>query len=179
MKEFATGSLTPLGLDSYLTKLQNEKDITDPFVFVDYLGLMASDRTKNTDNSYSYYGSIAEELRAIAQKRNIVIYTALQLNRAAIGNLEADQSTLSESMKILMILDSAFIIAQTPEMKELGEMKVNWVKNRMSGKTWSFNIKFDYRKFRFIDDYNIDGENVTANKTAVPNNLDINNLMNF
>ena len=61
-----------------------------------------------------------------------------------------------------MILDSAFIIAQTPEMKEQGKMKINWVKNRMSGKTWSFDIGFDYHKFRFIDSFNVAGENVTA-----------------
>jgi len=162
VKEFPTGGLTPLGVDAYLDKLKTEKDILKPIVMVDYLGIMASDRMKSLDNSYAYFGSIAEELRAIAQKRDIVMFTALQLNRGAINNLEADQSALAESMKILMILDSAFIIAQTPEMKENGKMKINYVKNRMSGKTWSFDIGFDYHKFRFVDTFNVAGENVTA-----------------
>ncbi len=154
IKEFSAGGLTPLGLDGYLNKLQIEKNIKEPLVIIDYLGLMASDRMKNADNSYSYYGSIAEELRAIAQKRNLVMFTPLQLNRNAINNTEADQSSLSESMKILMTLDSAFIISQTPEMKDTGKMKINFVKNRMAGKTWSFDISFDYSKFRFIDNLN-------------------------
>ena len=165
VKEFPTGGLTPLGLDSYLAKLANETGIEKPIVIVDYLGLMSSDRMKNADNSYSYFGSIAEELRAIAQKRDLVMFTPLQLNRSAINNLETDQSALSESMKILMVLDSAFIIAQTPQMKENGKMKINYVKNRMSGKTWSFDIGFCYRKFRFIDTYNMGGSNVTATET--------------
>ena len=162
IKEFPTGTLTPLGLESYLDKLKNEKGITNPIVIVDYLGIMSSDKMKNADNSYSYYGSIAEELRAVAQKKDIIVFTALQLNRSAVNNLEASQAELSESMKIFMTADSAFIIAQTPDMKEKGEMKINYVKNRMSGKTWSFQIGYDYSKFRFDDRFNMGGGNVTT-----------------
>lgn len=182
IKEFPAGGLTPLGLDGFLTKLQNEKGIKEPLVIVDYLGLMASDRMKNSDNSYAYYGSIAEELRSIAQRRNLVMFTPLQLNRSAINNLESDQSSLSESMKILMTLDSAFIIAQTPEMKEKGEMKINFVKNRMSGKTWSFQIGFDYKKFRFDDRFFMGDSNVTEveTKLELPSGLgSLNDLMKF
>ena len=171
VKEFPTGGLTPLGLDSFLDKLKTEKDMEKPIVMVDYLGIMASDRMKSLDNSYAYFGSIAEELRAIAQKRDIVMFTALQLNRGAINNLEADQSALAESMKILMILDSAFIIAQTPQMKEEGKMKINYVKNRMSGKTWSFDIGFSYSKFRFVDTFSVNGENVTAGENDFASQL--------
>ena len=161
VKEFSMGSLTPLGLDGYLSKLENERGIKHPIVIVDYLGLMGSDRMKNADNSYAYFGSIAEELRAIAQQKDLIMFTPLQLNRSAVNNLEADQSTLSESMKILMTVDSAFIISQTPEMKEQGKMKINYVKNRMSGKTWSFDIGFDYHKFRFDDRFFQGGSNIT------------------
>lgn len=167
IKEFSMGSLTPMGLDGYLAKLENERGIKKPIVIVDYLGLMASDRMKNADNSYAYFGSIAEELRAVSQKRDLIMFTPLQLNRSAVNNLEADQSALSESMKILMTVDSAFIISQTPEMKEQGKMKINYVKNRMSGKTWSFEIGFDYRKFRFDDRFYMGGSNVTTQDSTI------------
>jgi len=161
IKEFPNGSLTPLGLESYLENLKIEKNIKTPVVFVDYLGIMDSDKMSNKDNSYSFFGSIAEELRAVAQKNNLIIFTALQLNRTAVNNLEASQAELSESMKIFMTADSAFIVAQTPEMKEKGEMKINWVKNRMSGKTYSFNIGYDYTKFRFDDRFFLEGQNIS------------------
>lgn len=167
-KEFSAGSLTPLGLDGFLTKLKNEKGIYTPVVIIDYLGLMASDKMTDVDNSYSYFGSIAEELRAVAQRRNLVMFTPLQLNRSAVNNLEADQSALSESMKILMTLDSAFILSQTPEMKDQGKMKVNFVKNRMSGKTWSFEIGFNYQKFRFDDRFFMGDSNITEYETKDP-----------
>ncbi len=168
IKEFPAGGLTPLGIDSYLAKLENERNIKRPVLFVDYLGLLGSDRIKNMDNSYAYFGSISEELRAIAQKRSLKIITALQLNRGAINNLETDQSALSESMRILMTLDFMAILAQTPEMKEQGKLKINIVKNRFSGKTWSFDINFDYSKFRFVDSFNIGGENITQQDLKDP-----------
>ncbi len=176
VKEFSAGSLTALGLDGFLTKLNNERNISHPIVMVDYLGLMASDRMTDLDNSYSYYGSIAEELRAIAQKRNLVMFTPLQLNRSAINNIQADQSSLSESMKILMTLDSAFIISQTPQMKEAGTMKINFVKNRMTGKTWSFDINFDYKKFRFIDNLQA---TVDSNYSGINLQNSLDNILNF
>jgi hypothetical protein len=107
------------------------------------------------------------------------MWTALQLNRSAVNNLEADQSSLSESMKILMILDALVIISQTKEMKEKGELKCSFVKNRFSGKTWDFKIGFDYNKFRFDDKYNLDGENITNFKPDISEIANIGNLMSF
>ncbi len=182
VKEFPTGSLSPLALDGYLTQLETEGKIKNPIVIVDYLGIMDSDKTKNRDNSYSFFGSIAEELRSVAQKRNLIIFTALQLNRSAVNNLEADQAALAESMRIYNIADSAFIIAQTAEMKEKSEMRINFVKNRLSGKTWSFNIKYDYHKFRIVDDFNIGGANVTNQDLKDPISgsvTDLGNLMSM
>lgn len=181
IKEFPAGSLSPLGLDGYLSKLNNERGIKKPIVIVDYLGLMSSDKMKNTgENSYSYYGSIAEELRAVAQKRDLIMFTPLQLNRSAINNLESDQSALSESMRIHMTLDSAFVISQTPELKQKGEMVINFVKNRMSGKTWSFKIGFDYQKFRFDDRFFMGDSNVSAAEIPGDNPIgNLDNLMKF
>ena len=151
IKEFPAGSLTPLKIDAFLNKIQNEKGIKNPILMVDYLTLMKSDIIKQGDNSYTYFKSVAEELRAVAQKRGIIIFTPMQSNRSSINNIEADQSTLSDSMAVYMTSDSAFMILQTPEMKENGKMKINFVKNRMSGKTFSFDIGYDYEKFRVKD----------------------------
>jgi len=181
IKEFPTGGLTPLGVEGYLEQLKTERGMNHPIVFVDYLGIMSSDKIKNSDNSYAYFGSIAEELRAVAQKREIVMWTALQLNRSAINNLEADQSSLSESMKIMMTLDFLAILSQTKEMKNKetgkGDIRVFIAKNRFSGKTYTFDIEFDYKKFKFIDKFNIAGENVTNHELNSVKNLG--ELINF
>ena len=176
VKEFPTGSLGALGLQGYVEAVQTEKGFDNPVVFVDYLGIMKSDRSTNIDNSFAYYGSIAEELRSFAQKTDLCVITAVQLNRSAINNVEADQSSISESMKIMNISDFMVILAQTPQMKEQGELNVNVVKNRFTGRTWQFKIGFDYKHFRFDDRYNINGENVQSHNLKDPITGQIDNI---
>ncbi len=182
VKEFPAGGITPLGIDSYLSKLDNERGIKNPIVMVDYLSLVKSDRMKMTDNSYGYQKSVSEELRAIAQKRSLIMFTPMQTNRSSVGNLEAGQETISDSLGVYMTADSAFILLQTKDMKEKSEIKVSFVKNRMSGKTWDFNVGYDYHKFRIDDRFNIGGNNITnyenKNVTTGSNSaLDLSGLM--
>ncbi len=153
IKEFPAGGLTPIGLQSYLENLEQERGIISPIVMVDYLGLMASDRVRASDNSYGYFKSVAEELRAVAQKKNLIMFTPQQLNRNGTNNLEADQTAISDSNGIFMSADSAFIISQTPDYKDQGKMRISYVKNRMSGKTQYFEIGYDYDKFRVEDKF--------------------------
>ena len=184
VKEFPAGGLTPLGLQSYLEKLEQEKGMKSPIVMVDYLGLMASDRIKASDNSYGYFKSVAEELRAVAQKKNLVMFTPQQLNRSGTNNLEADQSAISDSAGIFMSADSAFIISQTPDYKDQGKMRISYVKNRMSGQTRYFEITYNYSHFRVEDTLrdvsHIQGTgSVHQELTNMGLDKDLNNLMGF
>ena len=179
VKEFPAGGLTPLGLQSYLEKLKNEKGILSPVVMVDYLSLMSSDKLKLSDNSYGFFKSVAEELRAVAQKMNIIIFTPMQLNRSATHNLEADQSAISDSLGVFMTCDSAFIISQTPEYKEQGKMRISFVKNRMSGQTRWFEIGYNYEYFRIEDNFtNTKSGDVVKELTDFGLNKDLKNIMN-
>ena len=149
---------------------------------VDYLSLMSSDRLKATDNSYGYFKSIAEELRAVAQKMNLIMFTPMQLNRSAVNNLEADQGAISDSMGVYMAADSAFIISQTPEYKDQGKMRISYVKNRMSGQTRFFEIGYNYDYFRvddrFRDVSHIQGTgDVTQELVNMGLDKDLNNIM--
>ncbi len=166
VKQYPAKRMSPMGIESFLDKLKSEKNIKNPVLFVDYLGLLKSDFMKNMDNSYAYIGSLAEELRAVAIERNIIVFSPMQLNRSAYGNLEAGNESLSDSMKVLHTLDSAFLILQTPEMKEQGKVKIMFTKNRFSGITKGFDIGFDYKYFRFNDKFFIEGENITETKVS-------------
>ncbi len=184
IKEFPAGGLTALGLQSYLEKLEQEKGIKSPVVMVDYLSLMSSDRLKATDNSYGYFKSVAEELRAVAQKMNLIMFTPMQLNRSAVNNLEADQGAISDSMGVYMAADSAFIISQTPDYKDQGKMRISYVKNRMSGQTRFFEIGYDYSHFRVVDKFrdtaHIQGTgDVSQELTNMGLDNDLKNIMGF
>ena len=162
VKQYSAKSISPLGISSFLDKLKQEKNISNPILFVDYLGLLKSDLMKNMDNSYQYIGSISEELRAVAINKHIVVFSPMQLNRSAYNNLEASNESLSDSMKVIHTLDSAFLILQTPEMKEQNKVKIVFTKNRFSGLTKSFEIGFDYDYFRFDDRFYSSAGNITS-----------------
>ncbi len=182
VKEYPAGGLTPLGLQSYLEKLKNEKNINNPVVMVDYLGLMSSDKMTIKDNMYGYFKSIAEELRAVAQKMGIILFSPTQLNRSATSNLEADQSAISDSMGTYMTADSVFIISQTPDYKDQGKMRISFVKNRMSGQTRYFEIGYNYEHFRIDDRYRHDtgkSGDVTQELTNLGIDQDLKSVMNF
>jgi replicative DNA helicase len=119
---------------------------------VDYLGLMNSARLRpGMVNSYELIKSITAELRSVAQTRDLKIFTAAQLNRSAVGNLEAGQESVADSAGISAFSDGMIFFLQTKEMKELGEIIVNFEKNRYDGKTYSIKIGFDYTKMKFIE----------------------------
>jgi len=151
VKEFPSYTLNALQVLNYLEKYETKRGIVKPIVFVDYLGLMNSARMPAGTQSYEYIKSITAELRSVAQRLNITIFTAHQLNRSAVGNLEAGQEAVSDSAGISMFSDSMIMLLQTKEMKEHGEILVNFEKNRMTGKTYSFKIGFDYSKMRYED----------------------------
>ena len=153
VKEYPSYTASALTIENFLDKYAAKTGTTKPIVFVDYLGLMNSARLAANSSSYEYVKSITAELRSVAQKLDITIFTAHQLNRSAVNNLEAGQEAVSDSAGISMFSDSMVFLLQTKEMKELGELVVNFEKNRMSGRTTSFKIGFDYSKMRFEDKF--------------------------
>lgn len=167
VKEYPSYTLNSLQILNHLEKYKNKTGIKDPIVFVDYLGLMNSSRLPTGTQSYEYIKSITAELRSVAQRLNITIFTAHQLNRSAVGNLEAGQEAVSDSAGISMFSDSLIFLLQTKQMKEMGEIMINFEKNRMTGKTYSFKIGYNYTLMRFEDrflspdelDYNLNKSN--------------------
>ena len=152
VKEYPSYSVSSMNIQSFLEKYEQKTDIKKPIVFVDYLGLMNSARLRpGTVNSYEYIKSITAELRSVAQKRDLKIFSAAQLNRGAIGNLEAGQESVADSAGISAFSDCMIFLLQTKEMKQLGEIVMNFEKNRYSGRTYSFKISFNYEHMRFED----------------------------
>ncbi len=147
--EYPGMSLTANMINSHLDKLMDKHDIKDPVLIVDYLGIMKANVP--TGSKYDDFANIAVELRAIGQMRNIEVITAAQMNRSAFGNLEASNEAIADSVGIGNAADCMIIVNQTEQMKEVGEYKVSFAKNRFSGNTSSFKIGFDFTKFRFED----------------------------
>lgn len=151
IKEFPPGSFSSMNLQSLLDDYKVQKNIKFDAVFVDYLGIMKSDRVHPSAGLYSYIKSIAEELRSVAVKNELPIVSAQQLNRSAVNNTEADNSAVSDSLGAVMTADFMMFILQNEEMKERQEVCMKVTKNRFNGRTDTFLMNIDYEKMRFSD----------------------------
>lgn len=150
-KDYPAQSFSSLQLENLVETFKNEKGLTFDIVFVDYLGIMKSDKVSPSVGLYSYVKSIAEELRASAKKLNVPIISASQLNRSATNNTDSDNAAVSDSYGSVMTADFMMFLLQTEEMKANGDIVAKITKNRFSGKTETFPLRVDYTLMRFED----------------------------
>lgn len=151
IKEYAPGSFSSMQLEALLDDYKVQKGIEFDVAFVDYLGIMKSDRVHPSAGLYSYVKSIAEELRSTAVKYNVPIISSQQLNRSAVNNTEADNSAVSDSLGAVMTADFMMFLLQNEEMKQNNEICMKITKNRFTGRTDTFLMNIDYEKMRFTD----------------------------
>ena len=150
VKDYPSGSFSPLMLEALVESFKIEKNIKFDAIFVDYLGIMKSDLLSPSAGLYSYIKSIAEETRASAKKMGVPIISASQLNRSATNNIdEADNSNVSDSMGTVMTADFMLFLLQNEQMKERKEIVCKITKNRFAGRTDTWLMNIDYEHMRF------------------------------
>ena len=69
--------------DALIKELHLKKDFVPDIIFIDYLNICVSQRYRagSNVNSYTVVKSIAEELRGLAVKYNVPIFSATQTTR--------------------------------------------------------------------------------------------------
>lgn len=147
VQNYPAGTFSANNLASLL-EMYNSNDIKFDAIFLDYLGLMKSDRISSNIGLYSYIKSIGEEVRAIANIYDTVIFSASQLNRNSINNTLADNSSISDSLGTAMTADWMCFLLQTDEMKSKNIIKFKITKNRYNGLTQSFDMNINYNNMR-------------------------------
>ena len=65
-------------------------------LFVDYINILANYRNPNTENTYMKIKQIAEDLRALAVKRDMLVISATQINRGAWDATEVRMENIME-----------------------------------------------------------------------------------
>lgn len=184
VKDYPTGSFSPLMLEQLVESYKIEKDIEFDVIFVDYVGIMKSDLLSPAAGLYSYIKSIAEEIRATAKKLNVPIISASQLNRGATSKTDAnevDNSAVSDSMGTVMTADFMLFLLQNKEMKEAKEIVCSVTKNRFNGRTdtWMMNVDYEHMRFKDMlvpDSSSAHIENITGigtNTSSITNDFGI------
>ena len=149
IKDYSPGEFSTLMLEQLIQSYKDEHDVEFDIIYVDYLGIMKSDLLTPAAGLYSYIKSIAEELRGLARKIELPIISCQQLNRGAVGNLDADNAAVSDSMGAVMTADFMLFLLQTEEMKAEKNIICKITKNRFCGITDTWTMGIDYEKMRF------------------------------
>lgn len=162
-KVYPAGTFSANMLDSLLDTYR-DNGIEFDVVFLDYLGIMKSDRVSPNVGLYSYVKSIGEEVRGLAVKRDLTVISASQLNRQATNNTEASNDSVSDSLGTVQTADFLCFLLQTEQMKAENKLKFKITKNRYTGITDSFDLLVNYQNMRVIDEFENPDELLTIDQ---------------
>jgi replicative DNA helicase len=156
IKEYPTSGANVNHFTSYLRDLELKEGFKPDCVFVDYMGITSSVRVKAADNMYSYQKSVAEELRGFAQENELILWTAVQTNRAGWGASDINMENVAESAGTAATCDFMVALIATDESRALGKITIKQVKSRYGDKD-----KFPKFDVDYIPDRQRVGDSIT------------------
>jgi Herelleviridae helicase DnaB-like len=148
--EEIAGSFSVSKLDWLLDQLERTENFKPQVICIDYADLMRSDRKydKLTDEIKNLYVG----LRGLAMARNILIWTASQVNRAGENAEFAGLEHLADSDAKGQTVDLALSLRQTPEEKTKNQVFVWVAKNRFGESDWGFMLDQNLPTLSFTAD---------------------------
>jgi replicative DNA helicase len=147
MRDFASGTLKPSQLHRIIDNYRSEGIIFD-LVAVDYADIMAAEY--RSDNLIDNMRSIYIDLRAIAWEFNLALLTATQTNREGAKKATAKATDVAEDFNKIRTADVVLGINATDDEKASGEARITWVASRNSEDGFSFRIRQDREKLKFV-----------------------------
>jgi len=136
VKEFPPGAASSVHIRHVMDELRLKQGFVPDIVMVDYLQITASSRMKpGVVNSFYYFKSVAEELRALAVETDTAFWSASQFNRSGMDSSDAEMSDISESSGIAFTVDAAWGIFRTEELDAVGQLLWKQFKNRYANKS--------------------------------------------
>lgn len=162
IKEYPTGQCTSLDVERYIKELEEKYKFKIDVLVIDYINIMCNYRNPNSENTYMKIKQLAEDLRGLAVKYDLIIDTASQIGRNALNGSDIDITDVSESMGLMHTADSVIGMIQTEEMR-LGEIDDDegiaipyyWFKilkiREGEGKDTKFRVNINYNKMKLIE----------------------------
>lgn len=181
VKQYPTGTAHVGHFRALLEELRNKKNFIPDVVYVDYLGICASQRYKSTNyNSYHAMGFVAQELRGLAVEYDLAMWSALQTNRSGYNNSDVDETSTAESMSIYHIADLVWAIIRTEELDKMGQIMFKQLKSRYANKAElaRFIMGININKFKLFD---VDGSSqnlVDTTSIAMVNSVPVGGATN-
>jgi KaiC/GvpD/RAD55 family RecA-like ATPase len=155
VKEFPTSQCTVLDIESYLKELEESQEHKVNVLIVDYINILSNYRNPNTENTYMKIKQIAEDLRALAVKKEMLVISATQLNRGAWDSTEIKMENIAESAGLAHTVDVMYALIQDSMMHANREYWLKVLKIRDGqgkGNRCRFNINYDFMRLTETDD---------------------------
>lgn len=155
VKEFGTSQASVLDIEAYLKTLEETQDHKVNVIVVDYINILANYRNPNTENTYMKIKQIAEDLRALAVRRNILVISATQLNRGAWDATEIKMENIAESAGLAHTADVMYALIQDASMHVNKEYWLKVLKIRDGhgrGARCRFDIDYEYMRLTETED---------------------------
>jgi replicative DNA helicase len=151
IKEFPPATITANHLKAYVKKL-TQKGIKIDAIVLDYVNLLNS---TTGDSSYERIKICTEQLRALTYAFSCPIISATQLNRDGYEITDPGLKTISESIGLAMTGDVILSIWQEDTDKELGVIKMGFMKNRFGPNFGHCSMRIDYSTLSITEDEHI------------------------
>lgn len=153
IKEYPPSSINCNHIESLIKELKIKKNFVPKVLIVDYIGIMRPKNNSLQSNLYLQGKAIAEELRAVMVKHNLIGISVVQFNRGSAFSSEAGHSGIAESSAIEHTVDFLAGLVITEELREQGKVILQQMKNRY-GDVNLFKkqmIGLDTNKMRYYD----------------------------
>lgn len=175
IKEYATKTASHTNFKVWLDDLKTKEGFIPDVLFVDYLGICASSKYKNssTVNSYAYQQSVSEELRALAFEYNMAVWSAVQTNRSGFNTSDFDIDSIADSTGPIQTCDFAIAVINTPELQELQQALLKQLASRYGDPTYynKFVVGIDKSRMKM---YNVEQSAQDGIQQDVSNNAPAN-----
>tara|TARA_Y100000389_G_scaffold193028_1_gene221354 strand:- start:497 stop:1783 length:1287 start_codon:yes stop_codon:yes gene_type:complete len=155
VKEYPTSQGTIPDIEAYLKDLEESQDHKVNVLVVDYINILANYRNPNTENTYMKIKQIAEDLRALAVKRDMLVISATQINRGAWDATEVRMENIAESAGLAHTADVMYALIQDSIMHAEREYWLKVLKIRDGqgkGSRCKFNIDYEYMRLTETDE---------------------------
>ena len=158
VKEYPTSQGTIPDIEAYLKDLEESQDHKVNVLVVDYINILANYRNPNTENTYMKIKQIAEDLRALAVKRDMLVISATQINRGAWDATEVRMENIAESAGLAHTADVMYALIQDSVMHAEREYWLKVLKIRDGqgkGSRCKFNIDYEHMRLTETDEISV------------------------
>jgi KaiC/GvpD/RAD55 family RecA-like ATPase len=161
IKQMPTSQATVLDIESYISQVEEEKQIKIGAVVVDYINILANYRNPNTENTYMKIKQIAEDLRAMGQRNSWLVVTATQITRSGYNSSDITMSDVAESAGLSHTADVMYGIIQDDLMRANEEYWLKILKIRDGeGKGTKCRLNIIWNYMRLVESEDLSTSNI-------------------